>query len=66
MSTSEGQHWWDGLEKTREARLRWYEHVRRKDNGYIGRWVLRMELPANRKRGKAKKEVYGCGERGHG
>ena len=36
-------------EKTREARLRWYEHVRRKDGVYIGRWMLRMELPGQRK-----------------
>ena len=32
-------------EKTREARLRWYGHVLRKDDGYIGRRMLRMELP---------------------
>ena len=50
-------------EKTREARLRWYGHVLRKDDGYIGRRVLRMELPGKRKRGRPKKEVYGCGER---
>ena len=31
-------------EKTREARLRWYGHVQRKDDGYIGRRMLRMEL----------------------
>ena len=37
-------------EKTREARLRWYGHVLRKDD-YIGRRMLKMEL---------------CGERGHG
>ena len=35
-------------EKTREARLRWYGHLRRKDDGYIGRRILRMELPRNR------------------
>ena len=46
-------------EKTREARLRWYVHVRRKDDGYIGRRMPRMELPGKRKWGKAKKEVYG-------
>ena len=33
----------DGLEKTREARLRWFGHVRRKDDGYIGKRMLRME-----------------------
>ena len=38
-------------EKTREARLRWYGHVRRKDDGYIGRRMLRMEL----KKGKPKR-----------
>ena len=39
-------------EKTREARLRWYGHLRRKDDGYIGRIMLRMELPGKRKRPK--------------
>ena len=33
-------------------------YVLRKDDGYIGRRMLRMELPGKRKRpGKAKKEV---------
>ena len=49
MSTSGGQHRWDGLEKTREARLMWFGHVRSKDDGYIGRRMLRMELPGNGK-----------------
>ena len=42
-------------EKTREARLRWYGHVLRKDDGYIGRRMLRMELPGKRKRGRPKR-----------
>ena len=42
-------------EKTREARLRWYGHVLRKDDGYIGRRMLRMELPRKRKRGRPKR-----------
>ena len=29
-----------------------YGHVRRKDNGYIGRWMLRMALPGKRTRGR--------------
>ena len=33
------------FEKKREARLRWYD-------GYIGRRMLRMELPGKRKRGR--------------
>ena len=40
--------------KTREARLRWFGHVWRKDDGYIGRRMLRMELPGKRKRGRSK------------
>ena len=42
-------------EKTREARLRWYGRVLRKDDGYIGRRVLRMELPGKMKRGRPKR-----------
>ena len=52
-------------EKTREARLRWYGHLRRKDDGYIGRMMLRMGLPGKRNRGRPK-GGYVCGERGHG
>ena len=36
-------------EKIREARLRWYGHLRRKDDGYIGRRMLRMELSGKMK-----------------
>ena len=42
-------------EKTREARLRWFGHVRRKDDGYIGRRMPRLELPGRRKRGRHKR-----------
>ena len=42
-------------EKTRDARLRWYGHVLRKDDGYIGRRMLRMELPGKRKQGRPKR-----------
>ena len=55
MSTWEGQHRWGGLGRnTREARLRWYGYVRRKE-GNIGRRILRMELPGKRKRGRPKR-----------
>ena len=46
-------------EKTREARLRWYGHLRGKDDGYIGRRMLRMELPGKRKRGRLKRMFMG-------
>ena len=41
-------------EKTREARLRWFGHVRRSDDGYIGRSLPRMELPGKRKQRRPK------------
>ena len=40
-------------EKTREARLRWYGHVRR-NYGYNGRRMPGNELPGKRKRGRQK------------
>ena len=43
------------LKKTREAILKWMGHVRRKDDGYIGRRMLRMELTGKRKRGRSKR-----------
>ena len=52
-------------EKTREAILRWYGHLRRKDDGYIGRRMLRMESPGKRKWGRPKRKFMD-GERGHG
>ena len=42
-------------EKTREGRLRWNRHVRRKNDGCIGRRLLRMELSGMRKRGRQKR-----------
>ena len=42
-------------EKTREARLRWYGHAQRKDDEYIGRRMLRVELPGDRKRRMPKR-----------
>ena len=40
---------------TRKARLRWYGHLRRKDDACIGRRILRMELPGKRKWGRPKR-----------
>ena len=57
MITSDGQHRWDGLEKTCDTRLRWYGHVWRKDDGYIGRRMPRMELPGKKKRGRPKRRI---------
>ena len=42
-------------QKVREARLRWYGHVRRREVGYIGRKMLEMELPGKRRKGRPKR-----------
>ncbi|KAF7647393.1 hypothetical protein LDENG_00173020 [Lucifuga dentata] len=50
-------------DKAREARLRWFGHVQRRDAGYIGR-MLKMELPGKRKRGWPKRRFIDV-VRGH-
>jgi len=42
-------------EKAREARLRWFGHVQRRDSGCVGRRMLEMELPGRRQRGRPKR-----------
>ncbi|KAK3546361.1 hypothetical protein QTP70_025767 [Hemibagrus guttatus] len=41
--------------KVREARLRWFGHVQRRESEYIGRRMLDMELPGRRQRGRPKR-----------
>ena len=41
--------------KMREGTLRWYGHVMRKDQEYVGRKMMEMELPGKRKRGRPKR-----------
>lgn len=40
-----------GDKATDETGTRWFGHVWRRDAGYIGRRMLKMELPGERKRG---------------
>ena len=40
--------------KMREGRLRWYRHVMRRDQEYVGRKMMEMELPGKR-RGRQKR-----------
>ncbi|KAK2896145.1 hypothetical protein Q8A73_015633 [Channa argus] len=42
-------------DKVREARLRWFGHVQRRNCDYIGRRMLRLELPGRRSRGRPKR-----------
>ena len=41
--------------KLREGRQRWYEHVMRRDQEYVGRKMMEMELPGKRRRGRPKR-----------
>ena len=45
---------WLGM-KMREGRLRWYEHVMRRDQEYVGRKMIEIELPGKRRRGRPKR-----------
>ncbi|MCJ8740102.1 hypothetical protein PDJAM_G00054950 [Pangasius djambal] len=42
-------------DKVREARLRWFGHVQKRESEYIGRRMLDMELPGRRRRGRPKR-----------
>ena len=41
--------------KMKEGRLRWYGHVMRRDQEYVGRKMMKMELTGKRKRGRPKR-----------
>ena len=41
--------------KMRKGRLRWYGHVMRRDQEYVRRKMMEMELPEKRKRGRPKR-----------
>ncbi|KAF3701774.1 hypothetical protein EXN66_Car017462 [Channa argus] len=42
-------------DKVREARLRWFGHVQRRNCEYIGRRMVRLELPGSRSRERTKR-----------
>ena len=41
--------------KMREGRLRWYGHVLKRDQEYVGRKMMEIEIPEKRKRGRPKR-----------
>ena len=38
-----------------KVRLRWFEHAQRRDGEYVGRRMMRLELPDRRPRGRPKR-----------
>ena len=42
--------------KRREGRVRWYRHVMKRDQEYVGRKIMEMELPGKRKRGRPRED----------
>ena len=41
--------------KVQESRLKWYGHVLRREDEYVGKRVMAMEVPGKRKRGRPKR-----------
>ena len=52
--------------KMRKGRLRWYGHVMRRDQEYLGRKIMEMELPGKRRRGRPKRKFLDVNERRYG
>ena len=41
--------------KVQESRLKWYGHVLRREEEYVGKRVMVMEAPGKRRRGRPKR-----------
>ena len=40
--------------KVQESRLKWYGHVLRREDEYVGKRVMAMEVPGKRRRGRLR------------
>ena len=41
--------------KVQESRLKWYGHVLRREDEYVGKRVMAMEVSGNKRRGRPKR-----------
>ena len=41
--------------KVQESKLKWYGHVLRREDEYVGKRVMAMEVPGKRRRGRPKR-----------
>ena len=44
--------------KVQESRLKWYGHVLRREDEYVGKRVMGMEVPGKRRRGRPKRRWW--------
>ena len=42
-------------DKLRNARLRWYGHVKRREEGYMGKRIMETAMPGRRKRRRPRR-----------
>ena len=42
-------------DKLQNARLRWYGHVKKREEGYMGKMIMEMAVPGRRKRGRPRR-----------
>ena len=47
-------------ERCRKARLRWFGHMKRRDQNYVGRKTLEMVPPGSRRSGRPKQRWMDC------
>ena len=47
-------------DKIQESRLRWYGHIMRRDEQYVGRRVMEMDVQGRRGRGRPRKRWMDC------
>ena len=46
--------------KIQEKRLHWYGHVMRRDNNYVGREMMQLEVEGRRRRGRPRTRWKDC------
>ena len=47
-------------DKIQESRLRWFGNVMRRDEQYVGRRVMKMDIHGGRRRGRPKRRWMDC------
>ena len=52
--------------KMRDGRLRWYGHVMRRDQEYVGRKMMEMELPGKKEKTETKENIFRYSKRRYG